>query len=134
MDKDGRAIRPPSLRSIVATQRERIEDLERNGPVRVFRPPKPRAPGIPTYAARPTNKTEAQCWDWLMKNGYRPDNKGWPDILAFKGKEGIAIEVKPSNPNELSQSQRRTMRFLADHGIKTFVWTPSTGLLPFPIS
>ena len=112
--------------------KKRKKDPNWRAPILTVYTPKPfRKAGTPGYGSKPTNKAEGQCWELLCSEGYLVDKRGWPDFIAFKDGEAIVVEVKPDNWTQLEEQQQRVMEFLTTKGIKAFVWTPETGLVPW---
>lgn len=80
---------------------------------------------------KPSNKTEAACWDKLAACGWWVDRRGWPDFLcSMMTSDGrqtcVAVEVK-SGAADPSPEQRQVMQILELAGVPCFMWDPTRG-------
>ncbi len=62
-----------------------------------------------------------------LRYGYVASKRGWPDFICYGEDDTICVEVKRTGRCHLSAQQWRVMQFLADHGIRCFLWNPKTG-------
>lgn len=87
-----------------------------------------RADGQPRGSPKcPVNPAEKRCWEELVKLGWEPTKRGWPDFVAFKGERICVVEVKPRTTEFLKRSQIRVMNALSAAGIECFKFTPDFG-------
>lgn len=65
-----------------------------------------------------TNNAEREVIEDLLKEGWDVLTRGWPDLIAVKGKQVRLIEIKPStHSGELTGAQKRMVDALALLGI-----------------
>jgi len=56
---------------------------------------------------------------------------GWPDFLCYNSTEGfVAVEVKQDGQT-LPQHQYDTLSALDQSGLRSVVWTPARGAVPY---
>ena len=80
---------------------------------------------------RPKNAAEGAFFDEAQRRGWTLTKRGWPDFLAWKDGEMIAVEVKPHCDHPLKREQLAVMAALSMRGVKCFRWTPDGGLEEF---
>jgi hypothetical protein len=95
-------------------------------------PSGPAGPNEPFESTRrPQNPAEGACWDALTADGWTVTKRGWPDFLAFRGDEVMAVEVKRAAAHSLKDSQERAMSALSARGVPCFRWALDSGLVRF---
>jgi len=78
----------------------------------------------------PDNRHEAQCWREFEKKGWTVTKRGWPDLICYRGKELMVVEVKPRGDHPLKRQQGRILKALARNGVQSYRWAPDSGLVP----
>lgn len=60
--------------------------------------------------------------------GWTCTKRGWPDFFCVNDRgEVCMVEVKPSGVQRLKKEQAVVMKFLREHGIRCYKWTPDDG-------
>lgn len=80
---------------------------------------------------KPTNNAEGICYDEMTADGWTLTKRGWPDYFAFRDGEIVAVEVKKGITQNLKREQHKVIQALTAHGMKCYVFTPSTGMMPY---
>ena len=73
-------------------------------------------------------KTEKEFLYKAIAAGWEVISKGWPDFLITKGNRIAAVEVK-RGPDQLMPHQRKVLKLLSKHGIKSYKWSPKRGFI-----
>ena len=78
---------------------------------------------------RPRNEAERKFYDLVIKKGWKPVRRGWPDFICFNPKDNsvVFVEVKPRKISYPKASQMVIMTLLANAGLRCFLWNPDTG-------
>lgn len=68
---------------------------------------------------------------WAESNGWAVTKRGWPDLLCYRDHQFMVVEVKAGRDG-LRPDQVEALRALHRCGVPTYVWTPESGLRPYP--
>ena len=73
------------------------------------------------------NQFEKELYSQLKGEGWDILSSGWPDFIAIKDGEVMAVEVKPNSSERLKPNQLKLMNLLHQLGVKCSRWTPDNG-------